>query len=324
MADPTRVGTEQNRRSTDAYYMDIIKQLETLQSKMQSGAYLTAAETEQLNAVSQDFETLRTSDPERFDRLVGFVNQVRKSTGTTGPNGALPLSGILNTTFSENQNRKTTSATDTTRLGRKYVDLPTPEEFLDNFTNAYNIHITGLVQSGAIRPEVADFARNFQNEVFGEYLREQTARVLKGEPLWKVVGADANVQQVGQREGQSQISQQQGTQESTTDYARTEASTGGAATPSTTGAGQAVDSGGTTAGTTTTKEDQASVDVQREQELIMSRNNLTYVANLAPLDFFKNAATAQRLNFLYAGQKGTATRARETAAGGEYAGARRV
>ncbi len=306
---------------TDAYYLDIFRQLETLQAKSASGAYLSAGETEQLNVASQAFENLRQQDPQRFDRLVGFVNSVRKSTGNKGPNGQPDLSQLLNSTFTENVRRNTTSSQETNRVSRTYVDLPTPQEFLDNFTNAFNIHITSLVQSGAIRPEVAAFSRDLQQQIFGEYLAEQTRRMMAGEPLWKVVGQNAEEKLIGTREGASEIQQSQGTSQSTTTSKRSE--TASSATPSTTPEGQAVESS-TTSGTTNTNDTSKSQDILHATEAIMSRNNLTYVASLSPLDFFKDKATAQRLNFLYAGQKGSAQAQRENALGGEYAGARRV
>ena len=315
-----RVGTEKNRRSTDAYYLDIIKTLEKLQSRLDSGAYLSASETEQLNSASQDFEALRTNDPQRFDRLVGFVNSVRKSTGTTGPNGQPNLSNLLNSTFTENVRRNTVSSQETNRTSRTYVDLPTPAEFLDNFNNAYNIHLTSLSQSGAIRPEVAAFSRELQQQIFGEYLAEQTRRMMAGEPLWKVVGQNAEEKQVGVREGQSEIQTSQGESKSTTSSVRNETQSG---IPSVTGAGAAVELG-TTSGTTNTESTEAATDILKANEIVMSRNNLAYVANLSPLDFFKDKATAQRLNFLYAGQKGNIQAQRENALGGDYAGARRV
>ena len=321
MAEPTtRVGTEKNRRSRDAYYLDVIKTLERLQSKLDSGAYLSATETEQLNSAAQDFESLRTSDPDTFDRLIVYVNQVRKDASADGTGGKTSLAGVLGSTFSENINRNVKSTQETNRLTRTYVDLPTPEEFLDNFTNAYNIHITNLAQSGAIRPEVAAFAREMQQQVFGEYLTEQTARMMRGEPLWKVVGANAEEKLLGARAGQSAAEASRGTQQSTTVSSRTDKTTGVA--PSVTPAGQALDQ--STSGTTTEQQTQASEDTLNATEAIMSRNNLAYVANLAPLDFFKDKATAQRLNFLFAGQKGTAVAQRENALGGTYAGARRV
>ena len=317
-----RVGTEKNRRSTDAYYLDVIKTLERLQSKLDSGAYLSATETEQLNSASQDFETLRTNDPASFDRLIGFVNQVRKDSSPNGAPNKSSLAGVLSNTFSENINRNVVSSQETNRLTRTYVDLPTPQEFLDNFTNAYNIHITSLAQSGAIRPEVAAFAREMQQQVFGEYLTEQTARMMRGEPLWKIAGANAEEKLIGARAGQSAAEQTQGTQQSTTVSSRTDKQTGTA--PSVTPAGQALDQSTSEAGTTTEQQTQASTDVLNASEAIMSRNNLAYVANLAPLDFFKDKATAQRLNFLYAGQKGTAQAQRDNAQGGTFAGVRRV
>lgn len=306
----------------DTYYLNVIKNLEKLEAKLRAGEMLTAEETESLNTYSKEFEALRTDNPGLFNRLVSFVNETRKSAGTTGPGGATDIGGYLSSSFSERTNRNITSNTQTKQTTREYVDLPTPEEFLDDFTNAYNIHITGLVQSGAIRPEVAAFAREMQNEIFGEYLREQTKRMLSGEPLWKVVGLNADEKVLGARQGDSYARDSTSNLVSKDQTSRSETTTGGAS-GATTGAGQAVE-GASESGTSEYTENRRDTDVVDESEYLVSRNRLTYVANLAPLDFMKGGASAQRLNFLYAAQKGTAQRAAQTATGGDYAGARRI
>lgn len=224
------------------------------------------------------------------------------------------LSGALNTRSTVNT--KSNVVTNTQRTTTNYVDLPTPEEFLDDFNNAFAMHIQGLAKTGAVRPEVAAFAANeLKTQLFGDYLRAQTAQLLNGNPLYRVVGLNPDAKLLGTRPGdQSQTTAQQ---QSTTQSSQSQTSAPAAAS-----SGQ-----GAAAYTSTLDEttNAARNDVQNDvnNEAVVQRNKLGVVANLSPLDFLKDQATAQRLNFLYGGQKGAAVREARTAAGQDFSGAAR-
>jgi hypothetical protein len=331
--DPKQVD-ETNKVELGNWY-NKIKRYDVLLQKQQAGDYLTAAESNEWLRLTGEIDDFMKNQPGRWDMIVQRLNQERKANG--GYEGT-DIDGLLGA-LSDAQNRNTATTTNIKQTAVTYVDLPTPEEFLDDFTNSYNIHITGLVQTGAIRPEVAEFARSMMGEVFGEYLRERTAGLLKGEPLWKVVGLNADNKLLGSRTGD----QTQTDSDSTSVNTSTPTSGAPAAPPPSEedqkrikeayasdpeGAkkffgeqgGAAAALGGSETTTDTSKES-TKFD---QTEAIVSRNKLGYVANLAPLDFLKGGANAQRLNLLYGGYKGAAARGAQTATGGESASARRI
>jgi hypothetical protein len=213
-----------------------------------------------------------------------------------------------------------------------YVDLPTPAEVLDNWDNAFQMHLNGLVQSGAISPAVAEFAKGQTGVFYGDYLREQIGRALKGEPMYKVAGLDANNQLIGARQGAYQTGQTT-TEQQTAEQLQQSSSGGGSIS------GIALDSllrqttPGSSVGTSarvnaalggggsslsigsTGTESMTGTSLQSQQEAIVSRNKLMAIANLSPLDFLGKGVDATRLNMLYGGQKGTAAREGQTALG---------
>jgi hypothetical protein len=301
-------GTEGELR--DSAYLDIMRKWVALKQKLASGGFLTPVETEQYASFTDKLYYLEKAQPDRFKKLLDQAQQQLTDTG--GSEGQSDLSSIFNNTISSST-RTTKQQTQATTV--EYVDLPTPEEFLSDFQNAYNIHITGLVQTGAIRPEVANFARSMLGEVFGEYLRKQTERLLQGEPLWKVVGVNPDEKLLGARPGEQTSQRTTGTESQST-------TTSGTATgaPSTTAVGKAIEAGGSES-LTTNFDAESSFN---ETQAIVQRNKLATVPTLAPLDFLKDSASAQRLNLLYAGYKGTAQRSADTAAGGDVGGVRRI
>lgn len=301
-------GQDQNDQQ-DADFLDSVF------LKRDLGATLSEADTARLDSL--------LSDPTRFRRLADVVDKRRTTPDPNNPNTnpSNILNGLSSTNSSVNQTRNSVTNQQTTKT--QFVDLPTPEEFLDNFSNSYNIHITGLVQSGAIRPEVAEFARGFEQQVFGEYLRQQTSNLLAGKPIFKVTGMNpANDKLLGARNGgsQQQKSQSEFNQNTST---KTTGVDGTGAGASTTGAGQAVDSADNTSFHQTDNQEQND----QSTEAVVQRENLTAVHTLAPLDFMKDAATAQRLNLLYAANKGLTGiggREAQTRSGAEVSRARRV
>lgn len=304
-----------------------------LYQRQAAGDFLTPAEEERFLELRGQIADYEKNNPKNHERLVTLVRNSTRPAADTNNDGRIDdadLNSIISSSFSQsssfNQNSKTTVSSDQNikQTSVEYIDLPTPEEFLDDFNNMYGVHITGLVQSGALRPEVAAFAREMQSELFGEYLRKQIDGLLKGEPLWKVVGQDAQNRLVGTRTGAQTdtLSEQQRKSSSVT--GRSESSTTTPA-PSQTTAGQALESGSISSTGTVNEDENISERTKFDQtEAIVARNKLSYVANLAPLDFLKDSATAQRLNFLYGAQKGTAQREAQTASGRESAAVRRI
>lgn len=328
------------RNAPLATWEDTFKEFTRIQGL---GTKASAAEISWLADATQSIVAFGHSD---FDRFAGTLQtalpglDARKLLDSLD---SLPGSDSIGDTLRSVSSRSESSVSNTERTGTtvKYVDLPTPEKFLDDFSDAYGIHLSGLVQTGAIRPEVAAFARSSgqMQAAFSNYLRERVGRLLKGEPLWKVVGTEADNKLIGARTGQQGDQRDVGTE--TTRGTSTQGSTtaGGAAPaadyvpfdPNNPASGPVADGGGGAPGADfseslsyTEKSDTDRTLKTREKEALVSRNQLDVVANLSPLDFLKDAATAQSLNLVYAGEKGTAQRAGDTAKGGESFATRRI
>jgi hypothetical protein len=339
MARPTN-----ERNAPLATWEDTFKEWTRIQDL---GSKASAAETAWFADATQSISSFADSDPDRFTGMVKSVFPDMDATKLLGAiknvPGADSIGNILSSVSSRAE--KTVGTTERTGTTVSYVDLPTPEEFLDDFSDAYNIHIAGMVQTGGIRPEVAAFARSQpqMQAVFANYLRERVGRLLKGEPLWKVVGTEANNQLIGARTGEQSDVREIGSEatagtttqsSSVTASAKpTEAAPAGTVAPSIKPIASTIQFDKTApAPVPSTSEslqysENKETDLARktrEQEALVSRNKLWRVANLAPLDFLKDAATAQSLNMVYEGEKGTARRAAETATGGESLATRRI
>lgn len=339
MAQPKQEGPA-TPADVNPYWTRNLARWEELYAKLNEGGRLTASEYEELYRLDKDLESLRKDRPEIYNKAADSLNRfdaARGGDGSAEPGGLLgdttsSMSRTFDSRYAQRTDVNRVAQTDIQQTAVQYVDLPTADEFLDDFENAYNIHITGMVQSGAINPAAAQFARENMGQIFGEYLREQTGRLLKGEPLWRVVGANADNQLVGRRTGDQSQTDEITASETTEKLNRAEQTSSSettSTTPSQTGPGAAVDSAsGTESGTTSGTEFEDFFQRQRtkfaQDEAIVSRNKLGYVANLSPLDFFKDKLTSQRLNLLYGGYKGARTREQQTAAGQQTVQARRI
>jgi len=249
-------------------------------------------------------------DPKKVrDLLLGSIDPSQIDPGTI-------LSGALNTSTNRNVNVRSNVVSTTNRTETRYVDLPTPEEFLDDFDSALNGYVEGLVQTGGLRSEVAQFALQNRNLIFGQYMRKQIENLLAGQAPFRVVGLDADEKLIGARAGDFARDQRatQGTEQ------RSE-SEQASSVPSETPLGQAIESAQSLNQTTT--EQRAEDTTLKSTEAIVQRNKLGVVASLSPLDFLKDKATTQFLNQLYAGQKGSAQRQAQTAIGRDFGGAAR-
>lgn len=226
------------------------------------------------------------------------------------------LSGALNTRTSRDIASQTSTTSRTARTTTTYVDMPTPEEFLDSFDRMFGVHLQGLVASGGIRPEVAAFAEQNKSLFYDEYLREQIGNLLKGQPLFKTVGLNADEKLIGSRKGE--VTQDKGVSEQDRTTTSAEQQSG---VPSETPLGKAIES----TGNLTERERSTSTydNLLDTTEAIIQRNGLAVVATLSPLDFLKSKAEEKRLNLLYAGQKGSAQRGAQTATGQDFSGAAR-
>jgi len=113
---------------------------------------------------------------------------------------------------------KTTTRTDTTTENTTgsqesntgvhqtvFVEIPTPEEFLDNWQNGFSTWIEGQLQSGQIDKNTYDYFTNNPGELLTPYLAELGRRAAAGEQIFKVVGLEGAAEKLGERFGGGRI-----------------------------------------------------------------------------------------------------------------------
>ena len=271
--------------------------------------------------ITQNKDGTVTLTPDQLAQLV--QGQLGNALNQGG--GALNINERTASNTVGSQSQKTTEV--------NYQELPTAEEYLNDWNTSFSAHINGLVQSGAVSSEAADFARNNSGMFYGDYVRAQISDMLKGNPLFKVSGLNPDNKLIGERQGayskgefqQNQQEQYNLEQESSgqngigvTALQNVLRSAPGQNTGTAAAARSAAASGGAGSSLTLNEQgttNQTTQELNSTQEAIVQRNKLGVVANLAPLDFLNQNVSAQRINMLYEGQKGQATRAGQTATG---------
>lgn len=92
---------------------------------------------------------------------------------------------------------------DTVRFSsvRQFIDVPTPEQFLDDFETGFNTFLTDMVQNGGLSQFDAQLARSDMGLFLDEYLGELGQRASRGEDIFRVVGVDGDQIFLGSRGG---------------------------------------------------------------------------------------------------------------------------
>lgn len=207
--------------------------------------------------------------------------------------------------------RTSSSATDTftretvdeltKQTRRVFFAVPTPEEFLDDFGNAFagfaaNAADAGL--SGGDLQQLQDPASGFMQKMLGEFMGEIAQRAAKGDEVFELAGLGGETKKVGDRPGQ-RIE----TESERRTRIESESSGGGSSTTVTTPVGEeaegAAADGASRAereATTRTVRESTSETTDRtvesesrttfeETEQIFQRPNITPVLKFAPSDF---------------------------------------
>ncbi len=86
----------------------------------------------------------------------------------------------------------------------RFVELPTPEEFMDDFQTGLAVFVAGLRKSGGITRDAAAFVLANPQQFFNDYLVFQSARIDAGEDIFQVVGATGEPIFIGEREAGSE------------------------------------------------------------------------------------------------------------------------
>jgi hypothetical protein len=89
------------------------------------------------------------------------------------------------------------------RRETRFVDIPTPEEFLDNFETAIVTQADTLRRTGAIDQATKDFMINNPGFFYADYLADLGRRAQAGEDIFRVVGLDQQPVKIGERVGEA-------------------------------------------------------------------------------------------------------------------------
>lgn len=163
------------------------------------------------------------------------------------------------------QGSQSTSTSNTVRNDISYVNVPTPEQFLDDFKNGFSTHLKNMVSSGHLGSTAAMWLSDNIDLFWGDYLGKLGQMAQAGQPVFKAVN-------LGSYPTGSSITQSQ-----------SQSGPGGA--------------GGTSSATGT------STSTGTEQ--LVSRPAPGYVHTLSPLDYLGDAFPAPALEVLYEGRRGT-------------------
>ena len=161
------------------------------------------------SAVIRDVVTNTNRNIVNNNNEVTNQNQVLNRVAISSDTGQTDITGTATnqTTGTRNLTSNQTGTTNLTGSARTYLDIPTPEQFLDDFQNAFATHISGLGLGAPEQQWVMDNMGMFLNEYIGE-LGTMAAR---GEPVFKPTDIKDDAYYLGSRAGEVSSTRQQGT-----------------------------------------------------------------------------------------------------------------
>ena len=185
----------------------------------------------------------------------------------------------------------------TNQIQRVFFAVPTPEEFLNDFGNAFSGFVANAAEAGlggSDLQQLQDPRSGFMQQMLSEFMGEISQRAAKGEEIFELAGLGGEPEKVGDRPGQRVE-----TETERTTRLETEAATRGTTRTITTPvdgveggaageeAGEPVtrtttEAGGET-GTTETEAERRSVFEETEE--IFQRPNITPIFKFSPSNF---------------------------------------
>jgi len=193
------------------------------------------------------------------------------------------------------------------RTSREYLDIPTPEEFLDRFETGLATHVKAQVQAGKLSRGAGLWLLDNPDVLYSDYMAELGARAAKGEQIFKPVGVGGAAPEfLGTRPGAVETSQ---AELETKALEKAQQSATAVQAAGTGGGGGGTTQRQTTT-TTQTAEQQKELSQMEQTQQIFARPNLTAVYALSPLEFLQQRTD---LEMLYQGQRGAKRREAETA-----------
>lgn len=255
-------------------------------------------------------------------------------------------------------NMMTTGQTNITGTERKYIDIPTPEEFLDDFQTGLATYMKGL--TGGAGAKVSRNASMWIMEnmdlFLGDYLGELGEMAKRGEQVFKVTPIRDDAKFLGQRQGdvrQTQTTGQKTTTGTETEQGQTQTNRQGTTqqtTQETRRQQQQQQRDGGPMQTQTTQDQDLTTRREQEQsqqnlqenylrninkteqfnlgenvnmrEDIYGRSKIGVIHALSPMDYLAKAWSPESMNLRYEGFRGA--RAARARVGQGTIGARRV
>lgn len=241
--------------------------------------------------------------------------------GGTSDYGRFGLGGIpdfIKTDITRMISTKLERQATITQTARRYVDVPTPEEFLNDFEVGFQGMMNQMVEQGQLSPRDMGLVQDLMPEIFNEYIAELGQRAARGEDIFTVVGLPAEERRIGARAGEVTETREKGKQrEDTTVKETTAAQAAGGEL------GAAPRTEETVKQTEETQFDQT--EKFRQTEEIYRRNKLAVVHELSPMEFImQRFKSPEALQTYVQAKKGEKTRRAQTTLGVPVSTPRRV
>jgi len=234
---------------------------------------------------------------------------MRRANALWGDQGGNVFESISSYVTSQVQREQETVSVEQ-RTSRQYLEIPTPEEFLDRFETGLATHVKEQVQAGKLSRGAGLWLLDNPEVLYNDYMAELGARADKGEQIFKPVGVGGAAPEfLGTRPGAVETSATEALTKAT-EQERSQAQQAATAV-------QAAGGVATQRQTTTTTEQQTATTAKQKElsqleqtQEIFARPKLTAVYALSPLEFLQQRTD---LEMLYQGQRGAKRREAETA-----------
>ena len=233
------------------------------------------------------------------DQAAAQEEAARERSTTTGTS----TSTSATTTTGQSTRRSRTTGRDvsvTEQISRRFIDIPTEEKFLDDFSNAFAGFAQGAVAAGLGGGDlVAMMSQDFVQGMMNEYIGNLTQRALRGEELFELVGTEADFRLIRREPGTESVTRGRSTEETRTEGESTSESRtrGGTTDESATeregGGGSTRRETGTSTSTSTSRDTETGLSTSektresrfRDITEVMSRPEISAVYKFSGTDF---------------------------------------
>ncbi len=263
---------------------------------------------DQFNAIAEGtWLELGLINPDALESMVTVGNLLAQG------NAALQdivrnIESTIEQTLTETIDVTTTGETQITERRDIFIDIPTPQEVLDDFHRGVMTYAENLFNSGLIDSDTRRFLMTNPNILWGPYEAAIGQLADAGENVYEAVGTDFElipIEQIGERIGPELLQEIRSTIErietgdltieELTERVQTDLLTGTTDPDQQQEIRETINEIFTQQGTTTTTEETVTNLLQLTTERIFQRPNLGVVFKLSPLDFLRERFTPQGL-----------------------------